>query len=236
MEGFNKLSIGGPLYNGVEITKEEYERIFSEYKRELDELYNSRVDKIINKIKERTISKEKRIVLLYNIFINLFEIDDSYLSGIMPSGSAETIYYKFKDYDIKYASSTNKYGPLIFGKGVCKGFSEAFKDICDKMQIKCDLVVGETFMGHQWNAVFINNALKMVDCFYGIMERRRGGDPQKYLLVSSEQLKSYKTHFNFEESLMKSTKSFFSSEFKTKGISFNENELELLTSNEKCSR
>ena len=226
MEGFNKLTTGGPIYNGTEISQEEYDSIFDKYKRELDELYETRVSAIVDTIKKSTISTEKRLDLLYSYFVNQLDIDDSYLSEITPSGYAETIYYKFKDYDIKYASSTNKYGPIIFGKGVCKGFSEAFKDICDKMGIKCDVVLGRTFMGHQWNVVLINNEPKMIDCFYGITERRCGRDPKKYLLISDEQLKTYKTHFNYEESLTENIKKITHPGFKVKGINNNEHDSE----------
>lgn len=226
MDGFNKFTTSGPIYNGVEISQEEYERIFNKYKRELNELYDARVNVIIDTIKKSTISTEKRLDLLYSYFVNQLEIDDSYLSGITSSGTAEPIYYKFKDYDIKFASSTNKYGPIIFGKGVCKGFSEAFKDICDKMGIKCDVVIGKTFMWHGWNVVLINGEPKMIDCFYGITERRCGRDPKKYLLISSEQLKTYKTHFNYEESLAESTKKITNPGLKVKRINANEQDSE----------
>lgn len=219
MSGFNKTSISGPVYNGKEISQEEYERIFNNYKRELDELYDVKVNVIIDTIKKATISTEKRLELLYSYFVNQLEIDDDYLSGVNPSGFADRIYYKFKDYDIKYASSINKYGPIIFGKGVCEGFSEAFKDICLKMGIKCDTVLGRTFMWHKWNVVLINSEAKMIDCFFGISERRCGREPKKYFLISDEQLKTYKTHFNYEASLTENTKKLTHPGFNVKEIS-----------------
>ena len=94
------------------------------------------------------------------------------------------------------------------------------------MGIKCDVVLGRTFMAHQWNVVLINNEPKMIDCFYGITERRCGRDPKKYLLVSNEQLKSYKTHFNYEESLTENTKKITHSGFEVKRINANEQDSE----------
>ena len=94
------------------------------------------------------------------------------------------------------------------------------------MGIKCEKVRGKTFMNHGWNVVLINGEPKMIDCFYGITERRCGRDPKKYLLISDEQLKTYKTHFNYEESLKESTKKMTHPGFKVKKISINETDLE----------
>ncbi len=66
------------------------------------------------------------------------------------------------------ASSYDAYGALIEGLAVCEGYSEAFKLICDRLNIPCILVVGYVATSgepgpHMWNAVEIGGAWYLVD-------------------------------------------------------------------------
>lgn len=121
---------------------------------------------------------------------------------ISPNGTTSTtIYYKYKDYDINYAADNNKYGPIIFKKGVCKGFAEAFQDICRKLNIKCEIINGRTTIGHAWNVVSVNGKPMHIDIFYGITMKNNGQDPLQYFLVDTNTLLKYGSHHGFEESL-----------------------------------
>lgn len=56
------------------------------------------------------------------------------------------------------------YGALIEGKALCEGYSRAFKLLCNKADIECDLIVGEAEgVGHMWNRVNIDKKLSFVD-------------------------------------------------------------------------
>lgn len=55
---------------------------------------------------------------------------------------------------------------LVNGKTVCYGFSNTFKNICDKLDIECEMAVNSKFTpecGHAWNIVTINDNQYMVD-------------------------------------------------------------------------
>jgi len=56
------------------------------------------------------------------------------------------------------------YGALMEKKAHCEGYSRAFKHLCNKMGIECDLVCGVSFdEGHMWNVVNIDGAHSYVD-------------------------------------------------------------------------
>lgn len=58
---------------------------------------------------------------------------------------------------IDYAEGThahNPYGAIVNGVCVCEGYAEAFKILCDREEIPCICVVGNTPQGfHKWNMV-----------------------------------------------------------------------------------
>lgn len=56
------------------------------------------------------------------------------------------------------------YGALVNKKAHCEGYSRAFKFLCNKMGIECDLVCGVSFgEGHMWNVVNIDGIHSYVD-------------------------------------------------------------------------
>ena len=56
------------------------------------------------------------------------------------------------------------YGALVYGQAHCEGYSRAFKHLCNKVEIECDLVCGESFNeGHMWNMVNIDGKHSFVD-------------------------------------------------------------------------
>ena len=58
------------------------------------------------------------------------------------------------------ANCWNAYGALVNGSGVCESYAEAFKLLCDAVNVPCTLVVSET---HEWNAVYMDGAWYYVD-------------------------------------------------------------------------
>lgn len=198
---FKKVSTTNPVYKGKIISQEQYEQIFKKYKIELDEEYNKIINTIVNSI-PNNISKTNKLRAVFDYLVQNCNIEENYISGISPLGNtANSIFYKYKDYDIKYAASSNKYGPIIFKKGVCLGFAEAFKDICEKLGIKCEILTGITTIGHAWNVVSINDEIMHVDIYYGIAEKNSGKVPIKYFLVDTNKLISYSNHKDFIRNL-----------------------------------
>jgi hypothetical protein len=56
------------------------------------------------------------------------------------------------------------YGCLIKGQALCEGYSRAFKLLCNKVGIRCDLVYGESENeNHMWNCVGIGNNYSHTD-------------------------------------------------------------------------
>jgi len=62
----------------------------------------------------------------------------------------------------KYVSSA--YGAIVLNTALCEGYSRAFKLLCNRVGIECDLVVGESNgEGHMWNRVNIDKKHSYVD-------------------------------------------------------------------------
>ena len=56
------------------------------------------------------------------------------------------------------------YGALVLKTALCEGYSRAFKLLCNKVGIECDLVVGHSNgEGHMWNRVNIDKKHSYVD-------------------------------------------------------------------------
>lgn len=66
-------------------------------------------------------------------------------------------------YDMDGDNYSNAYGALIEGKAVCEGYARAFKYLCDKVDIPCELVIGQTDIEHMWNLVQIEGKWYNID-------------------------------------------------------------------------
>lgn len=120
-------------------------------------------------------------------------------SGIKQYDSDKTIINKISNYLIsnytynynysnnKYASIRNKYGKIsneyilykmetIYNQksGICCDFSELFKNIMDRVNIPCNVIVGGTsprIINHVWNTVYIDNQWKSIDITWDICRK-----------------------------------------------------------------
>ena len=89
--------------------------------------------------------------------------------------------YEFPPYKSWGINNNTKYAVILNHSGVCGSYSEAFKDICNKMDIPCEIVTGYTGMDHAWNVVMEDGVLKHIDIAYAIMNRNRQ-DKQNYFI------------------------------------------------------
>lgn len=67
-------------------------------------------------------------------------------------------------YDKGAEFSNTAYGCLVLNNALCEGYAKAFKLLCNKEKIKCELIVGESRdVGHMWNAVEIDGEYYYTD-------------------------------------------------------------------------
>lgn len=79
------------------------------------------------------------------------------------------------------------YGALINKKAHCEGYSRAFKYLCNKVGIECDLVCGVSFNeGHMWNVVHIDGTHSNVDVTWNDRTEYKS---YLYFNVTDEQIK-----------------------------------------------
>ncbi len=122
-----------------------YDVIVPEYR------YSEQMSRIINRQNDRaedkiiaqtsTLSAEDKVKYVYTYFCTHFTYDDDL------------------NYDLKHLYEENS--------GTCASFSVAFKNIMDKLDIPCKIVISDD-MTHEWNQVFINNEWRNIDITEGI--------------------------------------------------------------------
>lgn len=81
--------------------------------------------------------------------------------------------------------SFNALGPLLHKKGVCWGFSCAFKLLCDSCGIKCFVILGQVERNgvdeeHAWNVVKINDDCYHVDVTWDLNDKFQTNDNHEY--------------------------------------------------------
>lgn len=82
------------------------------------------------------------------------------------------------------------YGALVQNQALCEGYSRAFKLLCNKAGIACDLIIGESDgVGHMWNRVNIDLKHSYVDVTWNDRAEHK---TYAYFNVTDEQL--LKTH------------------------------------------
>lgn len=100
----------------------------------------------------------------------------------------------FNDYicdNVEYKETgelvSTAYGALINKKAHCEGYSRAFKMLCNKVGIECDLVCGVSFgEGHMWNVVNINGTHSNVDVTWNDRKELKS---YIYFNITDEQIK-----------------------------------------------
>ena len=122
-----------------------YDVIVPEYR------YSESMSRIISRQNDRaedkiiaqtsTLSAEDKVKYVYTYFCTHFTYDDDL------------------NYDLKHLYEENS--------GTCASFSIAFKNIMDKLDIPCKIIISDD-MTHEWNQVFINNEWRNIDITEGI--------------------------------------------------------------------
>lgn len=96
-------------------------------------------------------------------------------------------------YDDSLDNYSNAYGALVEGKAVCEGYARAFKYLCDKVGIPCELVIGSTDVDHMWNVVEIDGKWYHVDVTWDD-PKNKDGDYIGYTYFNLSQEEILKDH------------------------------------------
>lgn len=90
------------------------------------------------------------------------------------------------EYDKETELSHTSFSCLVLGKALCEGYSRAFKLLCNKAGIECDLIVGTADdTGHMWNSVNIDGKHSFVDVTWNDTEN---SDRYMYFNITGSQL------------------------------------------------
>ena len=108
--------------------------------------------------------------------------------------------YRFPPYKTWGIESGSKYAVILNHSGVCSSYSEAFEDICSRMNIPCKMVTGFTGMDHGWNVVMENGILKHIDIAYAIMNRNRQ-NKYNYFMKTFDELQQVAGHRTMNNSI-----------------------------------
>lgn len=99
--------------------------------------------------------------------ITLFQVNEEYAELI--NLKQREISFREKEKQFFEKEKNYKHGNLYMTRyGVCENFAREFKDICDKLNLPCEIIRGQILSdgvecGHAWNAVMINGKLKHID-------------------------------------------------------------------------
>ena len=96
---------------------------------------------------------------------------------------------KYKDTDKPYSHEAP--GTLLYDIGVCEGISKATKWLCDRLNLKCAVAIGNTtsrekVIPHAWNIIWINSLPYHVDVTYDKGNTSYGRRYDYYNLNDSE--------------------------------------------------
>lgn len=152
----------------VNYFKYDYATLYSTQAGNLATEANSKYGKIIRQ--NRT--KIENFIELDDIekakaLITLFQGNEEYAELI--DLKQREISYREKEKQFLEKEKEYKYGNLYMTRyGVCENFAREFKDICDKLNLQCEIIRGQILSdgvecGHAWNVVMINGKLKHID-------------------------------------------------------------------------
>ena len=134
---------------------------------------NEKVDEIINKELNSSMTLEEKILKIHDHIINITKYDQDRLDGI-----------------IKYKSNI-AYGPLLEGYGICGGYSDAMAIFLNRWNVPNFKVASNT---HIWNAVYINNKWLHLDLTWDdpvSINSDKNNLIHKFYLIDTETLESY---------------------------------------------
>ncbi len=149
----------------VKINEQELAR-----RAKIDEEYRNKILALAKIVQGSGSFIQKRVVCkrLFDWFCNNVSYDYEILKNKKDSGAYMPTKYIYNGCEI---FSSEKYAAILLKKGGCTAFAEAFKDVCELLNINCKVVSGSdkevilpTFrIAHSWNEVTIDGKRATVD-------------------------------------------------------------------------
>lgn len=178
--------------NGNPVSEEEFQILYQLFENKYKKKYEDIVNQIISQINQRCTGNKQKIKMLFDYLTSddmKYDLRQTSADGRRAIGFT----YRFPPYKTWGIESGSKYAVILNHSGVCSSYSEAFKDICSKMDIPCELVTGYTGMDHAWNVVMENGILKHIDIAYAIMNRTRQ-NRYNYFMKTFDELQQIAGH------------------------------------------
>lgn len=172
--------------NGNKVSEEEFQILYRDFENKYKKKYEDFVNQLIAQINNRCSNNKQKIKMLFDYLTSddmKYDLRQTTTDGRRSIGFT----YEFPPYKSWGINNSTKYAVILNHSGVCESYSEAFKDICNKMDIPCEIVTGYTGMDHAWNVVMEDGVLKHIDIAYAIMNRNRQ-DKQNYFMKTYEEL------------------------------------------------
>ena len=185
--------------NGNTVSEEEFQILYQEFENKYKKKYEDIVNQIISQINQRCTGNKQKLKMLFDY---LTSDDMKYdLRQTTADGRRAIVFtYRFPPYITWGIESGSKYAVILNHSGVCRSYSEAFEDICSRMNIPCELVLGDTGMDHAWNVVMENGILKHIDIAYAIMNRTRH-NKYDYFMKTFDELQQVAGHRTMNNSI-----------------------------------
>ena len=172
--------------NGNKVSEEEFQILYRDFENKYKKKYEDFLNQLIAQINNRCSNNRQKIKMLFDYLTSddmKYDLRQTTTDGRRSIGFT----YEFPPYKSWGINNSTKYAVILNHSGVCGSYSEAFKDICNKMDIPCEIVTGYTGMDHAWNVVMEDGVLKHIDIAYAIMNRNRQ-DKQNYFMKTYEEL------------------------------------------------
>ncbi len=163
-------------FNGFKHIETEYDNtgkitihVHKTYKKEEEQVVIDEVERVTNALKNETLTPIEQIRVYHDYIINHSKYDSS--------RSDENI--------VKYRSDI-AYGPLIEGRGLCGGYTDAMALFLEEMRIPNFKVASEN---HVWNAVLLDNKWYHLDLTWDDPVTTDGSDILEYNFFLIDTLK-----------------------------------------------
>ena len=148
-EYFAKYSSAGLINCTLQAYDEDENGLYDVIKP--DYRYSAKMNSIINRQIDRA---EDKII--------------AHTNGLVPEEQSKLVYAYFcKNFVYDDELNYDLYHLYKEKSGTCASFSVAYKNIMDKLDIPCKIVISDD-MTHEWNQVFINNEWRSIDITEGI--------------------------------------------------------------------
>lgn len=163
-------------------------------KDEINEI-NNKVNEIYNELYDHNDTEYANIKKFHDYLLSHSTYDQVKADYIKKKSKTDSIYH-----------SDSAYGPLIEGRGICSGYTDAMLLFLEKLNLKNYRVSTET---HVWNAVELGNHWYHIDLTWDEGRYTNGKTflRDKYFLISTKELlESDSELHNFDQSIFKELK------------------------------